>query len=55
MKNTGIILETIRRIKAKKCGQKILDLISRRIFLLLTKVNLTKFKRDLSKDNANKK
>jgi len=22
MKNTGIILETIRRIKAKKCGQK---------------------------------
>jgi len=22
MKNTGIILETIGRIKAKKCGQK---------------------------------
>ena len=55
MKNTGIILETIRRIKAKKCGQKTLDLISRRIVLLLAKVNLTKFKRDLPKNNENKK
>ena len=55
MKNTGIILETIRRIKAKKCGQKILDLISHQIFLLLAKVNLTKFKRDFSKDNEHKK